>query len=92
VPMLLDVLLPDRDVESIVQVSLGDDSDKEHIYCECRPNLMFCGRIDPSPMRGFADEIDEEQICRNCRDVAGSSGCPICGCRDFNLCDRCTNA
>lgn len=47
-----------------------------HIFCWCRPRVMFCGSFYDGPLSG--EPLDGKE-CPECKDVLRSSGCPICG-------------
>jgi hypothetical protein len=85
VPMLLEAFLPDAWLDEDV----SDRGNDNHLYCECRPTLVFCGKIDDSQWEGFADQLRDDEICPPCLVVSQTTGCPICGCREFNLCRAC---
>lgn len=67
----------------------SDDAKEQHIICECRRFVTYCGRYDENQLDGFADEFTDDELCTTCMEIADTTGCPICGCRNFNLCEAC---
>lgn len=62
------------------------EDDLEHIACDCRPLITLCGAYDDSP---WSEQWDEAACCSECVRVLYEVGCPGCGCRIYEGCQKC---
>ena len=83
---MLERLLPNP----VSVVKHDDDDDIPHIACECRPMVNYCGRMNDEPLQGYL--LEGAPVCPECDKIGYTTGCPICGCRHYNLCDPCLYA
>lgn len=73
-------------VEAEHQTTTPDDTEPEHIACDCRPLVTLCGAYDDSP---WSEQWNEAACCKECVRVLYEVGCPGCGCRVYEGCQKC---
>jgi hypothetical protein len=52
---------------------------RNHIFCDCRPNLMFCGVVCPPGVDSDVSEMPDGDECPDCYLVWICGYCPGCG-------------
>lgn len=67
------------------ELAATSPADREHIVCDCRPKMTYCGAFDDTPPK---DEDIDGSECPECLEV-WSTGCPNCGCKPDEDCAKC---